>query len=322
MNKDSKVKEGLVALVAFGGNALIKEGSQGTYQQQRQAANEMCGKLLAIIEKGYDLVITHGNAPQVGNLMIQQDITKDVVPQMPLDVLVAQTEGSLGYLLQQELLNYLRAHQTGKYVVTMITQVLVDKNDPAFVELTKPVGPFYTPEQSAEITSEHPNWKMVEDSGRGFRRVVPSPQPKRIIQSHMIRALVYAGNVVIAAGGGGIPMIKDKDDQYIGIEAVIDKDLSSAVLANNIKADMFVVLTGVNKVYLNFGKEDAQPLDMLTCSQARLYLQEGHFPAGSMGPKIAAALHYLQNGGRRVIITNAESLEDALEGKDGTHIIQ
>ncbi len=319
-----QVREGSVALVAFGGNAFIGTEHEGkdSIKQQREAANRMCSQLLAIIERGYELVITHGNGPQVGNLLIQRDMTKHKVPQMPLDVLVAQTEGSLGYILQQELLNYLRARRTGKYVVTMITQVLVDRDDPAFLKPAKPVGPFYTQEESDQIVSEHPDWKMVEDAGRGYRRVVPSPEPKRIIQSHMIRALVYSGNVVIAAGGGGIPMIRGQDDKYIGIEAVIDKDLSSAVLATDVKADLFIILTGVDKVYLNFGKENQHPLKNLTCTQAKQYMEEGHFPPGSMGPKISAVLHYLENGGHRTIITNAASLENALSGKDGTHIVR
>ena len=281
----------------------------------------MCGTLLGIVERGYDLVISHGNGPQVGELLIQRDMTRGAIPEMPLDVLVAQTEGSLGYLLQQELLNHLRAHRAGKYVVTLITQVLVDKDDPAFLNPTKPVGPFYTKEQSDRLRREHPGWKMVEQVGRGYRRVVPSPEPKRIIQSHMIRALVYAGNVVIALGGGGIPMIKDEDDRYVGIEGVIDKDLSSAALATDIKADLLIILTGVDKVYLNYGKPDQEPLSVVPCSRAKEYLREGHFPPGSMGPKISAVLRYLESGGRRAIITNAASLEKALDGKDGTHIV-
>lgn len=320
MNSKSQIREGSVALVAFGGNALMKADHKNSIEEQREAANYMCSKLLSIIEKGYELVISHGNGPQVGNLLIQRDLTKQAIPEMPLDVLVAQTEGSLGYILQQELLNHLRAHRTGKYVVTMITQVLVDEDDPAFLNPTKPVGPFYTKEELKKIRSEHPNWKMVEDAGRGYRQVVPSPQPKRIIQSRMIRALVYGGNVVIALGGGGIPMIKGKDGKYVGIEAVIDKDLSSAMLATDIKADVFIILTGVEKVYLNFGKKTQEPLTNISYNQAKKYLQDGHFPPGSMGPKISAALHYLENGGRRVIITNATNLEDALDGNNGTHI--
>ena len=321
MHSEHHVKDGTVALIAFGGNALTSGSGCGGIDEQRRAANEMCAKLLPIVEAGYELVITHGNGPQVGNLMLQRDLTRREIPEMPLDVLVAQTAGSLGYVLQQELLNHLRARRTGKYVVTMITQVLVDKDDPAFDEPTKPVGPFYTQDQAELMLAEHPDWKMSEDAGRGLRRVVPSPKPTRIIQSHMIRALAYAGNVVIALGGGGVPMIKGPANKYIGIEAVIDKDLSSAMLANDIKADLFVILTGVEKVYLNFGADDAQPLDKLTPSQARQYLQQGQFPAGSMGPKISAALHYLENGGRRVIITDAANLHSAIDEQTGTHIV-
>jgi carbamate kinase len=317
----AKVQEGSVALVAFGGNAFTIEGDNYTVENQRAAANAMCEKLLAIIEKGYDLVITHGNGPQVGNLMLQRDLTNDKVPPMPLDILVAQTEGSLGYILQDELLNHLRQHRTGKYVVTMITQVRVDRNDPAFQNLTKPVGPFYSAAEAGQLQTDNPGWQMVEDAGRGYRRIVPSPKPKRIIQSNMIRSLVYSGNVVIAAGGGGIPIIKDENNRYVGVEAVIDKDLTSAMLANDIKADLLIILTGVDKVYLNFGREDQEGLSHLNYSQAKQYLNEGYFPPGSMGPKIESALQYLENGGRRAIITNAENLEAALSGKTGTHLV-
>jgi carbamate kinase len=316
-----KVKEGSVALVAFGGNAFTVENDNYTIENQRAAANVMCGNLLSVIEKGYDLVITHGNGPQVGNLMLQRDLIQGKVPPMPLDVLVAQTEGSLGYILQDELLNHLRAHSIGKYVVTMITQVRVDKNDSAFQSPTKPVGPFYSKEESEQLLKENPDWKMIEDAGRGYRRIVPSPQPKKIIQSNMIRSLVYSGNVVIAAGGGGIPIIKDENNRYVGVEAVIDKDLSSAMLANDVKADLLIILTGVDKVYLNFGTKEQESLNNLTYSQAKQYLNDGHFPSGSMGPKIESALKYLENGGRRAIITSAENLEEALDGKNGTHIV-
>lgn len=316
-----EVKEGSVALVAFGGNAFIKEGHQDSIEEQKATANQMCGKLLAIADRGYDLVITHGNGPQVGNLLIQRDLTKHVIPELPLDVLVAQTEGWLGYILQQELLNHLRIRRTGKYVVTLITQVLVDENDPAFNNPTKPVGPFYTRSESDAMILEHPNWKMIEDAGRGYRRVVPSPKPKRIVQNHIIRALVYAGNVVIAAGGGGIPMIKDHEGKYVGIEAVIDKDFSSAMLATDIKADLFIILTGVDNVFLNYKKENQQILSNLTYSKAMEYLKAGHFPEGSMGPKVAAALYYLENEGTRAIITSISGLEKALDGEGGTEIV-
>ena len=316
----TKVKEGSVALVAFGGNAFTVDGSYAI-EDAREAANRMCAKLLVVIEKGYDLIVTHGNGPQVGNLLIQRDMTSDSVPAMPLDVLVAQTEGALGYILQEELLNHLRMHRTGKYVVTMITQVLVNSKDPAFNNPTKPVGPFYSEEDIEQIQSENPEWVMVEDAGRGYRRVVPSPIPERVLQSHMIRSLVYSGSVVIAGGGGGIPVVKDDKGKYSGVEAVVDKDLTSATLSNDVKADVFILLTGVDKVYLNFGSKEQEGLSNLTYSQAKQFLRDGHFPPGSMGPKISAALQYLENGGRKVIITNAESLEDALKGKNGTHIV-
>ncbi len=316
-----KVKEGSIALIAFGGNAFTVENDNYTIENQRAAANAMCEKLLSVIEKGYDLVITHGNGPQVGNLMLQRDLIQGKVPPMPLDVLVAQTEGSLGYILQDELLNHLRIHNIYKYVVTMITQVRVDKNDSAFQNPSKPVGPFYSKAESMQLLKENPDWKMIEDAGRGYRRIVPSPKPKKIIQSNMIRSLVYSGNVVIAAGGGGIPIIKDENNRYVGVEAVIDKDLSSAMLANDVKADLLIILTGIDKVYLNFGTKEQEGLSNLTYSQAKQYLNDGHFPVGSMGPKIESALRYLEDGGRRAVITSAESLEEALDGKNGTHIV-
>ena len=318
---NNRVKDGSVALVAFGGNAFTINQDSYTIDNQRAAASFMCSKLLAVIEKGYDLIVTHGNGPQVGNLMLQRDLTGDTVPPMPLDVLVAQTEGSLGYILQDELLNKLRSHRTGKYVVTMITQVLVDRDDPAFANPTKPVGPFYSQEEADEIRRHNPDWQVMEDAGRGYRRIVPSPKPRRIIQSNMIRSLVYSGNVVIAAGGGGIPIVKDESDRYIGIDAVIDKDRTSAMLASDVKADLLIILTGVDKVYLNFGGKDQEGLTHLTYAQAKQYLADGHFPPGSMGPKITAALEYLENGGRRALITNAESLDEALCGRNGTQVV-
>ena len=317
----AKVKDGAVALVAFGGNAFTVDGDVYTIENQRSAATKMCEELMSVIEKGYDLVITHGNGPQVGNLMLQRDMTANMVPPMPLDVLVAQTEGSLGYILQDELLNQLRSRKTGKYVVTMITQVLVDEKDSAFENPTKPVGPFYSENEAERMLAENPTWSMVQDAGRGYRRIVPSPEPIRIIQSSMIRSLVYSGNVVIAAGGGGIPILKASDGRYVGAEAVIDKDLTSAMLANDVKADLLIILTGVDKVYLNYGTKDEEGLSAMTYAQAKQFMNQGHFPEGSMGPKIAAALRYLENGGRRILITNAESLKESLEGRNGTQIV-
>jgi carbamate kinase len=281
----------------------------------------MCGRLLTLLERGYELAITHGNGPQVGNLLMQNALAREMVPDLPLDVLVAQTEGSLGYILQQELLNELRRHGIRKYVVTMITQVVVDRNDPAFENPTKPVGPFYTETEADALRRRFPGWHVAEDAGRGYRRIVPSPTPKKIIQSKMIRSLVYAGNVVLALGGGGVPIIKDERNEYMGVEAVIDKDLSSALLAVDIKADIFVLLTNMERVCLNYGAPDQRPIDVMTCEEAREFLRQGHFPPGSMGPKVRAALIYLEGGGREVLITDPDHLIPALDGRAGTRVV-
>lgn len=315
-------REGSVALVAFGGNVIQKTGETGTIEQQQVNARGMCRQLVSVLKRGYELVVTHGNGPQVGNLLMQNELAQELVPDLPLDVLVAQTEGSLGYILQQELLNELRRNDIGKYVVTMITQVLVDADDPAFEKPTKPVGPFYSEAEAGKLIEKFRHWQIAEDSNRGYRRIVPSPMPQRVIQSKMIRSLVYAGNVVLALGGGGVPMTKDADGQYIGVEAVIDKDLSSAMLAAAIKADLYVILTGEERVCINFGSKDQQALERLTAEEARAYLDEGQFPPGSMGPKIRSALMYLGDGGQEVIITSPESLEKALDGAAGTRIVR
>ncbi len=315
------VRPGSVALVAFGGNVIHQVGEAGTYDEQRDNARRMCRRLMTVLERGYELVVTHGNGPQVGNLLMQNALAREVVPDFPLDVLVAQTEGSLGYILQQELLNALRRHEMRKYVITMITQVVVDRDDPAFKAPTKPVGPFYTREEADAVKCRFPDWRMTEDAGRGYRRIVPSPMPRRIIQRNMIRSLVYAGNVVLALGGGGVPMTKDARGDYVGVEAVIDKDLSSALLALDVKADLFVVLTGEPTVSLNYGLPNQRPLRRLTAEEARCHLADGQFPPGSMGPKIEAALAYLDGGGRQVIITSPDKLAAALDGRAGTHIV-
>ena len=320
-SRSASVRDGSVALVAFGGNVIHKAGEAGTYAEQQANARRMCERLSTVVERGYELVITHGNGPQVGNLLMQNELARAMVPDLPLDVLVAQTEGSLGYILQQELLNELRRHQVRKYVVTMITQVLVDADDPAFAAPTKPVGPFYTEEEALALRERFPDWRVAEDAGRGYRRIVPSPMPKRIIQSKMIRSLVYSGNVVLALGGGGVPIIKDDNGAFVGVAAVIDKDLSSAMLAVDIKADLFVLLTNTDKVSLNYGKRDERPLDRMNCEEARRYLKEGQFPAGSMGPKVAAAVTYLEGGGRQVLITDPEHLGAALDGHAGTQVV-
>ncbi|MFA5795334.1 MAG: carbamate kinase [Candidatus Brocadiia bacterium] len=308
-----------LTVIALGGNALLKDKEKGTIQEHERNAAETCAHFLPLLKGDYQIVITHGNGPQVGNILIQNETAKDLVPQMPLDVCVADSEGSIGYILQQALLNQLRKHDIKRYVVTMITQVVVDSKDPAFSNPTKPIGPFYKKEEAERLKADK-KWVMSEDSGRGWRRMVPSPQPTRIIQQQMIKELVKEGHIVVAVGGGGIPIWKNKDNDYEGIESVIDKDLASALLASEIKAPLFIILTTVPKVYINYGKPDQQALDKVSLTQLKGYLKDGQFGVGSMKPKIEAAMKYLSAMDGTVIITSAECLSAALAKKDGTYI--
>ena len=289
-------RERPIALVAVGGHAFMQKGESGTIEEHERNAKELCEKLLLLIERGYQLAITHGNGPQVGNLLLQQETATADVPSMPLDVLVAQTEGWLGYVMQQALLNALRARKIRRYVETVVTQVVVDKNDPAFQDPTKPIGPFLE-EAVARDRQERLGWAVREDSGRGWRRLVPSPRPERVIQRLTIRDSVREGHIVLAAGGGGIPIVVDGEDRaYRGVEAVIDKDLTSAVLAREIGAELFIILTAVPHVYANFGQPDQRPLGAVTLRELEALIDDGHFPAGSMGPKIDAVTAYLRQG--------------------------
>ena len=311
-------------VVALGGNFLLQPHEEGTIEEQEARARMVCKHLLSVIRAGYNLILTHGNGPQVGNLLIRNEFARELAPPLPLDVLVAQTAGSIGYILQQEMLNQLRRNGIRKWVVTMITQVMVSAKDPAFKKPTKPIGPFFTKAEADKIKKARKTkkWKMVEDAGRGYRRVVPSPKPVKIIQRYMIRDLAEAGNVVIALGGGGIPMTKDRKKYYVGMEAVIDKDRASAVLANQVGAELFVLLNPEEKVYLNYGKKNQRPLDVITVREARKYLSDGHFPPGSMGPKIECAIKSISAGGKKVMITDPAHLEEALNGTAGTHIVR
>ncbi|MEE9500832.1 MAG: carbamate kinase, partial [Candidatus Aminicenantaceae bacterium] len=309
-----------LAVVALGGNALLKKGEKGTTEEQEKNAAETSKQLYNMIERGYNLIITHGNGPQVGNILIRSEEAKEKVPESPLDVCVAESEGSIGYYLQQALLNTLRRARNKRFVVTVITQVLVDQNDPAFKNPTKPVGPFYTKEH-AQILQKEKKWSMVEDSGRGYRRVVPSPIPKKIVQRYMIRDSAKRGHIVIAIGGGGIPIAKNRNGDYEGIEAVIDKDLASSLLACEIDADVFLILTEVEKVALNFNTPDQKDIDVMSIEDAEQFLKEGHFPPGSMGPKIQSAIEFAKTCNKEVIITSINKLSEALDGKTGTRII-
>ncbi len=309
-----------IVLVAMGGHAFMQKGESGTIEEHERNAAEIARLLMTLVEKEYQLVITHGNGPQVGTLLLQQECSKNDTPSMPLDVLVAMTEGSLGYILQQNLLNQLRRTDVRRYVVTVVTQVLVDESDAAFKNPSKPIGPFLSQEE-AERRSTQLGWIVKEDAGRGWRRLVPSPRPLRVIQRHMIREAARAGHIVVACGGGGIPIKKNADDSYAGVEAVIDKDLTSSVLATDVGAALLIILTAVPQVFINFGTRDQRALGAVTLEEIEAFAAQGHFPPGSMGPKIEAVVHFLKNGGRRALITNPESLPQAIEGRAGTHIV-
>jgi carbamate kinase len=310
-----------ITLVAMGGHAFMLKGEVGTIEEHEKNSDRIADLLMTLIKRGFPLVVTHGNGPQVGNLLIQNEQSRDEVPTMPLDVLVAMTEGSLGYVLQQSLLNQLRKHEIKRYVVTVVTQVIVDEKDPAFADPNKPIGPFLSKEE-AQRREKDQDWKIREDSaGRGWRRLVASPKPRRVIQKQMIRDAAQAGHIVVACGGGGIPIKRSDDDSYVGIEAVVDKDLTSAVLGANIGAELLIILTAVPQVYINFNKPEQRALSAVTLDEIERHLADGHFPPGSMGPKIEAVIHFLRNGGKRALITDPENLPMAIEGRAGTHII-
>ncbi len=309
-----------IALVAMGGHAFMLHGDKGSIEEHQRNADEISSQLLYLIDRNYNLVITHGNGPQVGNLLLMTELTSKQVAPFPLDVLVAETEGSLGYIMQQALTNNLTKSRRDQRVVTVITQVLVNQDDAAFKKPTKPIGPFLSMEE-AEKRHEELGWNIIEDAGRGWRRVVPSPVPQEVIQHRIISDTVSAGHIVIAGGGGGIPVVRNRDGTLEGVEAVIDKDLTSAVLGNQINADILIILTEVPNVYLNYGKKDQKSLGAVTVGEMELYQREKHFAAGSMGPKVRAILNFLSHGGKRGLITSPQKLSDALEGQAGTHFV-
>ena len=301
-----------IAVVALGGNALLRGNEVGTIQQQEKNTYETFIHLLTLLRDGYELVITHGNGPQVGNIMLRNEAgyKEYKIPQMPLDICVADSQGGIGYMIERQVKNILRENKIRKNVVTIVTQVLVDKNDPAFIEPTKPVGRFYLKEE-AELLARSGGLIFKEDPRkRGWRRVVPSPDPIDIINKKVIRDLVKRGNIVIAAGGGGVPVYRDEKKSLVGVEAVIDKDLASALLAIEIGADAFFILTDVTNVYLNFHKPNQQKLEKITVQEAEEYLEAGEFADGSMGPKILSAIQFVKNGGKETIITESTQLSN------------
>jgi len=307
-------------VIAIGGNSLIKDARHMSVPDQYAAVVETARHITDLLESRYHIVITHGNGPQVGFILLRSEHSRGLLHQVPLDSIVADTQGALGYQIQQALENEFCRRGLKKSVATIVTQTLVDRNDPAFAKPSKPVGQFYT-RAEAEDRRRVEKWAMVEDAGRGWRRVVASPKPVRIIESEVVKHLVKDGYVVIAAGGGGIPVVADEQGNLSGVAAVIDKDLASAVLAEAISADLLVISTAVEKVCLNYGKPNEQALDSMTAAEARRYMAEGHFHPGSMLPKVQAGLQFLEAGGREALITCPAALPDALAGRTGTRMV-
>jgi len=309
-----------LAVVAFGGNALLRPEDRGTQEEQIARAKQAARWLVEIVGQGYRLIVVHGNGPQVGNILVQAEEASTKIPPQSLDVCVAQSEGSIGFLLQQAIRNRLESIGLGGEVATVLTEVEVDAADAAFKRPAKPIGPFFTRYRAEALERDH-GWTMREDAGRGWRHVVPSPRPLRILNLNTIARMLDSATVVIAAGGGGIPVVKGRDGQWRGIEAVIDKDYASALLATELKADLFLILTGVPKVSLDFNQPTQRFVDRLTLAEAAQHLAAGQFPAGSMGPKIESAMQFVRASGQPVLITDIEVLRDALAGKNGTLIV-
>lgn len=310
-----------IAVVAFGGNALLRAEDRGTQDEQIARARQAARWLAEIVRREYRLVIVHGNGPQVGNILVQAEEASTKIPPQTLDVAVAQTEGSIGFLLQQAMRNRLEALTLPSEVATLLTEVEVDPGDPAFKRPAKPIGPFFT-RYRAETLSRDYGWTMREDSGRGWRKVVPSPRPLHILNRAAIALLLEKVPVVIAAGGGGIPVVRGRDGQWRGIEAVIDKDHASALLAAELGAVLYIILTAVPMVALDFGKPTQREVSRMTAAEARVYLKEGQFPPGSMGPKMEAAIDFVERSGQEVLITDVDHLREGLDGTAGTRVVR
>jgi carbamate kinase len=308
-----------IALMAFGGNAILPKTQRGLQSEQMKNAQKAAQLMIYIVKRGYDLIVVHGNGPQVGNLLIQMEEAITKVPPFSLEVCDAMTEGSMGFMLEKAMVNELRKNSVDKDVATLITQVVVDRDDPAFKNPTKPVGPFYT-KYRAQMLRREKQWTMIEDSGRGYRKVVPSPKPIDVIPKRIIQDLVHSGKIVIAVGGGGIPVIINGRGLFEGVEAVIDKDYSASLVAREVKADLFIILTNVDRVCLNYGTPEEEPIGVMTVKQAEEHISQGQFPPGSMGPKIKAAIEYIQGGGKEVLITSANHLKASLINRSGTKI--
>ena len=308
-------------VIAIGGNATHPEDIEGTSEEQKEIAAKTARALLPLGHKVDQLIITHGNGPVVGKILMRQALTRERISPMPLDICVAHSQGGIAYLLMQAMENALREEDNPRHVACLLTQVEVDKNDPAFENPTKPVGPFFS-EEDAKAVQEELGWLMAEDSGRGWRHVVASPIPQHVCDISLVEVLAQRGTIVIAGGGGGIPVIRGAKGVRHGVSAVIDKDLTSALIGNILSIETFMILTATPKVAINFGNPDQQFLDRVTLSEIKALNAEGHFPPGSMGPKIDASIRFIEGGGERVIIADLEQAMDALNGNAGTHIVR
>jgi len=307
-------------VIALGGNALEEPGQQASYEIEEGNVRAACAQMLEIIEHGHQLVITHGNGPQVGYLELQQSSVSNV-PVQPLHVLGAMTQGEIGYLIQRELGNLLRSHSIRRRVISVVTQTLVARDDPAFKAPSKPIGPIYDETGAAKQTARgYVMKKVVVKGGSGFRRVVPSPEPIRILEAELISSLTETGAIVVASGGGGIPVVQNGSGEMEGVDAVIDKDLSAEKLAEAVGADLLLILTNVDKVKLDYGKPGERDIESMTVEEAEKYLADGQFAPGSMGPKVLACVRYAEWGGRPGIITSLDKAILALDGKEGTRI--
>ena len=309
-------------VIALGGNAILPVGKRGTFAEQVEVTRQTMDQVAILAAAGHEVVMSHGNGPVVGNIVLRGDAGEQLhgIPAMPMFACGADSQGGLGYLIQQTLQNSLLAAGVERAVASIVTQVRVDPEDPAFANPTKPIGPFYD-EKQARLLEQENGWSVVQDAGRGWRRVVPSPRPLEVVEWPAIKALLDAGVIAVAVGGGGIPVVRDDDGQLHGVDAVIDKDRASDLLGRLVGADTLMIITQIDKVYLRFGQPDAEALDVLPIARAKRMLEAGEFPPGSMGPKIESAVGFLENGGREVIITDPESILDAVAGRAGTRVV-
>jgi carbamate kinase len=313
-------KQQRTAVIAFGGNALLRPQDHGTQEEQFTLSWKATRWLVEIIHRGYELAIVHGNGPQVGNIMIQVEEAITKIPPQSLDVAVAQTQGSMGYMLANQLRNRFNEEQLEKEIAAVLTEVEVNRDDPAFENPTKPVGPYFTAYRANLLMQEH-GWQMVEDAGRGWRKVVPSPMPQKILGSQLLKRLVENGAVLVAGGGGGVPVYQDVGGYYRGVEAVIDKDYVAAILAIELQADLFIMLTQVPMVAENFARPNQRWLRRMPLAKAREMMAANQFPPGSMGPKVLASMNFVEATGQDVLITDEDSLKGALEGRAGTFLV-